>query len=160
MRGDAQQGGAAFAGRDAAARAVAMVMPMIAAAMADRRVGESGFLHIVVMDPAASPATHDFEEAILYEQSVGDRSAWDADYAAYARGKAAISWRTGLDSHVVCETRPHLLRPADGTVWGSVCVEGIVVGVSGANPWYDEAFAGAIAHAFKAIAKARGRQAD
>ena len=97
---------------------------------------------------------------ILYEQSVGDRSAWDADYAAYARGKAAISWRTGLDSHVVCETRPHLLRPADGTVWGSVCVEGIVVGVSGANPWYDEAFAGAIAHAFKAIAKARGRQAD
>ncbi|HYG43773.1 MAG TPA: hypothetical protein VEA17_12705 [Bordetella sp.] len=158
MRGDTDNGGAAYACRDAAARAVAMVMPMIAVAMKDPRVGESGFLHIVVMDPAATSMGHAFEDAILYEESVGDRAAWDADYAAYARAKASISWRTGMDSHAVCETRPHLLRPADGTVWGSVCVDGIVVGVSGANPWYDEAFAGAIAHTFKAIAKAR-RQA-
>ncbi|MBO9353816.1 hypothetical protein GG851_07395 [Bordetella petrii] len=160
MEGDIGAGRAAFADRATAVRAVALVMPMIVAGMTDRRVGESGFLHIVVMDPAACPATDPFETAILYEESVGDRAAWDADYAAYARAKAAISWRTGLASQAVCETRPHLLRPADGTVWGSVCVEGIVVGVSGANPWYDEAFAGAIAHAFKAIAQARSRQAD
>lgn len=150
---------AMFADREAAARAVAMAMPMIEAAMADRRVGESGFLHIVVLDPAAD-RTASFEEAVLYEHSVGDRAAWDADYAAYARAKAAISWRTGMPSQVICETRPHLLRPSDGTVWGSACVDGIVVGVSGANPWYDEAFAGAVAHLFKAVAQGRARQAD
>jgi len=158
MRDDTGRGAAAYACRDTAARAVALVMPMIRAAMRDPRVGESGFLHIVVMDPGARPGTDAPEDAILYEESVGDREAWDADYAAYARAKAAISWRTGLDSHTVCEARPHLLRPGDGTVWGSVVLEGIVVGVSGANPWFDEAFAGAIAHAFKAEAKAR-RQA-
>ena len=151
---------AAYADRDTALRAVAMVMPMIVAAMTDRRVGESGFLHIVIMDPVSCPTVDAFDKSILDEESGGDRSAWDADYAGYARAKAAISWRTGLDSHTVCETRPHLLRQADGAVWGSVCVEGIVVGVSGANPWYDEAFAAAVAHAFKAIAKARSRQAD
>lgn len=158
MRGDTVRA-AAYADREAAARAVAMVMPMIVAAMADPRVGESGFLHIVVMDPGARPGVDAPEDAILYEESVGDRAAWDADYAAYARAKAGISWRTGLDSHTVCETRPHLLRPADGTVWGSVVVDGIVVGVSGANPWFDEAFAGAIAYAFKAECKARCREA-
>jgi len=157
MGGESLRGAAAYADREAAAEAVRLVMPMIERAMTDPRVGESGFLHIVIMDPAARPGVDAPEQAILYEESVGDRAAWDADYGAYARAKAAISWRTGLDSHIVCETRPHLLRPADGTVWGSVCVEGIVVGVSGANPWYDEAFAGAIAHAFKALAKARSR---
>ena len=38
-------------------------------------------------------------------------------------------------------------------------VIGIVVGVSGANPWYDEAFAGTVALCLKAIAKAGHAQA-
>jgi len=148
-------GGAFFADRDAAAQAVRMVLPMIELAMARAEVGESGFLYIVVMDPTASPWRVSFDQAVLYEHAVGDRERWDADYAAFARGKAEISWRTGLDGHSVRHIRPHLLRDGDAGVWGSVCVEGIVVGVSGANPWYDEAFAGAIAHCFKAVAKAR-----
>jgi hypothetical protein len=39
-------------------------------------------------------------------------------------------------------------------LWGSAVVDGIVVGVSGANPWYDEAFAGTVAMCLRAIAKA------
>jgi len=146
-----------FADRRAAAEAVRMALPMIEAAMARREVGESGFLYIVVMDPARPPGACGFEDAILYEHAVGDRSKWDADYAAFARDKARVSWRTGLDGHLVRQVRPHLLGEADTGLWGAVCVEGIVVGVSGANPWYDEAFAGTIAHCLKAAAKARAR---
>lgn len=139
--------------RGAAARAVEIVMPMLKSAVEDDRIGESHCLHVVVMHPLKTPANSTFEEAVLYEQSVGDRARWDADYAAFARGKAALSWRTGQNSHAVCTTVAHLLRPEDTALWGSVWHEGIIVGVSGAQPWYDEAFAGAVAHAFKAVLK-------
>ncbi|SAI06912.1 Uncharacterised protein [Bordetella ansorpii] len=139
--------------RGAAARAVELVMPMLRAAVADGRIGDSQCLHVVVMHPLKTPGNATFEEAVLYEASVGDRDRWDADYAAYARGKAALSWRTGQNSHAVCTTVAHLLRPEDTALWGSVWHEGIIVGVSGAQPWYDEAFAGAVAHAFKAVLK-------
>ncbi|WP_144639465.1 hypothetical protein [Bordetella genomosp. 13] len=150
---DAVEEGAAAYHRAAAVRAVELVMPMLRAAVTDDRIGESHCLHVVVMHPLKTPSNATFEEAVLYEESVGDRAKWDADYAAFARGKAALSWRTGQDSHAVCTTVAHLLRPEDTALWGSVWHEGIIVGVSGAQPWYDEAFAGAVAHAFKAVLK-------
>jgi hypothetical protein len=122
--------------------------------MQHKEVGESGFLYIVVMDPVRTPDNASFEEAILYEHAVGDREKWDADYAGFARAKAKLAWRTGLDSHLVQELRPQLLRAGDTVLWGSAVVDGIVVGVSGANPWYDEAFAGTVAMCLRAIAKA------
>jgi hypothetical protein len=140
--------------RDAAIKAVNLSLPMIHEAMKHKEVGESGFLYIVVMDPLRAPGECSFEEAILYEHAVGDRSRWDADYAGFARAKARIAWRTGMDSHLVQELRPHLLTAKDTVLWGSVVVDGIVVGVSGANPWYDEAFAGTVAMCLRALAKA------
>ena len=41
--------------------------------------------------------------------------------------------------------------------WGGVALGGIVVGVSGAQPWFDEAFAGCIAHCLRALAKRRAQ---
>jgi hypothetical protein len=143
-----------LANRAAAEKAVQMSLPLIHAAMQHKEVGESGFLYIVVMDPLRTPANASFEEAILYEHAVGDREKWDADYAGFARAKAKVAWRTGLDSHLVQELRPHLLQTGDTVLWGSAIVDGIVVGVSGANPWYDEAFAGTVAMCLRAIAKA------
>lgn len=145
----------AFADASAARQAVQMTMPMIEQALLDPNVGESGFLYIVIMDPTSDSATDDFQDSILYEHAIGDRSRWDADYAGFARDKAKVTWRTHRDSHSVRFVSPHLLRTDDCGVWGSACVDGIVVGVSGANPWYDEAFAGCIAHCLKALAKAR-----
>lgn len=141
--------------REAAEQAVQLAMPMLEAARADRRVGESGFLHVVIMDPQARPADGDFESAILYEKSIGDTSRWDADYGAYARAKARLSWRTGRPSHEVLALQPHLVAQGDVLVWGSAVVDGVVVGVSGANPWFDEALSGAIAHLFKACVHAQ-----
>ncbi|NYT44805.1 hypothetical protein H0A64_08195 [Alcaligenaceae bacterium] len=147
--------GSYFADQRAAREAVNFAMPMIEHGMGSGQVGESGFLYIVVMDPALSPQQCDFQHAILYEHAVGDRSAWDADYAAFARDKARVCWLTGRDGHHVRHVSPHLLGRADPGIWGGVCLDGIVVGVAGANPWYDEAFAGAIACCLKALAKER-----
>jgi len=151
--------GSVLIDRAAAEKAVRMSLPLIDEAMTHKEVGESGFLFIVVMDPLRTPANTSFEEAILYEHAVGDRAKWDADYAGFARAKARIAWRTGLDSHVVQESRPHLLATGDTTLWGSIVLDGIVVGVSGANAWYDEAFAGTVAMCLRAIAKARAHEA-
>jgi hypothetical protein len=142
---------------DTARKAVEMALPMIEAGRQDRRVVGSGFLYIVVMDPALTAARAAFEEAILYEHACGDPARWDADYAGFARAKAELSWRTGMDSHEVQRRCPHLLEEGDTTLWGSVCVDGIVVGVSGAFPWFDEAYAGTIALLLRALAK-EGRE--
>lgn len=145
--------------RHAAEKAVGLALPMIHEAMKLKEVGESGFLYIVVMDPLRGPADSSFEEAILYEHSVGDRSKWDADYGGFARSKARVAWRTGMDAHLVQELRPHLLAAGDTVLWGTAIVDGITVAVSGANPWYDEAFAGTVAMCLRAIAKAGIAQA-
>jgi hypothetical protein len=140
--------------RAAAEQAVAMALPMIRTAIENRSAGESGFFYLVVMKPGSSPATSSFEDAILYEHAVGDRDKWDADYRGFALAKAKVAWRTGLDSHIVQEQRPYLLEQGDTVLWGSVAMDGIVVAASGADAWYDEAFAGAVALCLRAQAKA------
>lgn len=143
-----------FASADAARRAVAMALPLITQAMSrPQEVGDSGFLHIVVMDPARSPADSRFDDAVLYEHSIGDRTRWDADYAAYARAKARLAWQHGMDTHALQTLRPHVLRAGDTNLWGSAVLDGMVVGVSGALPFYDEAFAQVVAACLRAIVK-------
>lgn len=137
----------------AAKHAVELCLPMIDASMESREAGASGFLYIVIMQPGITPAHADFNDAILYEHAVGDQSKWDADYGAFARAKAELSWRTGLDSHLVQQSKPYLLAKGDSLLWGGVVMHDIVVGVSGADPWYDEAFAGSIAMCVRALAK-------
>lgn len=151
--------GSRYADAGAARMALDMALPMIEAAMRDEQVCGSGFLYIVVMDPALGPAEARFEEAVLLEHAIGDRSRWDADYAAFARAKAKLSWTSGQDSHHVQTGLPHALAEGDSLLWGSVCLDGIVVGVSGAHPWYDEAFATAVAANLRAIAKRRHAEA-
>ncbi|GAA5236941.1 hypothetical protein FOZ76_18080 [Verticiella sediminum] len=144
----------------AAREAVEMALPLMERAIQDVRVGQSGFLYIVVMNPLACPQQHAFEAAILYEHALGDQGAWDADYAGFARAKALVHWRTGMDSHAVQTRAPHLLAPGDTTLWGSAELDGIVVAVSGANAWYDEAFAGIVAHCLRAVARGRKAASD
>ena len=151
--------GSHFADADAARRAIAMTLPMIESAMLDREVCGSGFLYIVVMDPGLTPRDADFSDAVLVEHAVGDRTQWDADYAGFARAKAKLSWTHKMGSHEVQASRTHVLRRGDSVLWGSVWLDGIVVGVSGAHPWYDEAFAIAVAGNLRAIAKSRHARA-
>lgn len=136
-----------------ARRAVAMTAPMIEMQMMDRAVVGSGFLYIVVMDPGRPPGVAAFEDAVLYEQAFGDRTKWDADYAAFARTKARLSWSMGRDASLVQQVLPHLLCPGDTVLSGAVCLDGIVVAASGAFPVFDEMFAGAVAVCIRALAR-------
>ena len=147
--------GSRYADARAARQAIEMALPMLERAVQDRAVVGSGFLCIVVLDPALRPGMASFEQAVLVEHCIGDRSRWDADYAGFARAKARLSWLHGLDSQAVQAMRPHALTEGDSLLWGSVCLDGIVVGVSGAFPWFDEAFAMAVAANLRAVAKQR-----
>lgn len=147
--------GSALADRAAAREAVELAMPMIENGLATRRMGRSGFLCIVIMDPALGPEACSFEQAILYEHAVGNRAAWDADYAHYAREKARVCWRTRRNGHELRYVAPHLLRAGDAGVWGGVWHDGIAVGVSGADPWFDEAIGTSVAGFLRAVAKQR-----
>jgi hypothetical protein len=147
--------GSVFADVLAAQRALHSVLPMLEPAVRDPSVCGSGFLYIVVMDPALGPADADFDAAVLLEHAIGDRARWDADYAAFARAKARLSWTSGADTSAVQAAYAHRLREGDSLLGGGVWLDGIVVGVSGAFAWYDEAFALCIAAQLRAIARAR-----
>src|SRR5690606_23748823 len=135
-------------------------LPGIEPQVLDPEVCGSGFLHVVIMDPGLGPGDVGCEQAILAEHSVGDRSRWDADYAAFARAMARLAWRWGLDGHAVQTRMPHRLREGDTLLWGGISLDGIAIGVSGAHPWYDEAFALAIAGWFRAEIKRAAAQAS
>jgi hypothetical protein len=147
-----------FVDRDAAHEALRLAAPLFEHAAADTSVGQSGVLYVVLMDPARPAGSCAFEEAILAEHGFGKpRAHWDADYGMYARAKAKLAWRTGRDSHSVRALSPHLLRSDDTPLWGSVAIDGIAVGVSGAEPEYDEALAGVVAMCLRAVVKKRAR---
>ncbi|HEY6862516.1 MAG TPA: hypothetical protein VI319_01345 [Burkholderiales bacterium] len=151
-----------FVDRDAAHEALRLAAPLLERAAGDAGVGQSGVVYVVVMDPSRPACSCgrscEFEQAILAEQGFGKpRAEWDADYAGYARAKARLAWRTGRDSHAVRALSPHLLRRDDTPLWGSVCVDGIAVGVSGAEPEFDEALSGAVAMCLRAVVKRRAR---
>ena len=150
---------APFADAEAAHQALRIALPLIEPLVCDSRVCGSGFLYIVVMDPAAVCGDVGFDDAVLLEHAVGDRTAWDADYAALARAKAATSWRLRASGHELQLLAPHRLRSGDTLLWGAVVLDGITVGVSGAHAPWDEAFATTIAACLRAVAKQRRQQA-
>ena len=121
----------------------AFVLPGIQLAMRDEHVNRK-HLHVVVLDPCI-PYTEGAELPILFEYSIGNRVDWECwhnkTFDDFARGKALISWRTGLSSREVVLMKPHLLRPGDVNLYGSAVVGGVVTGVSGVQPFFDEMFA-------------------
>jgi hypothetical protein len=152
--------GSFFSAADTARQALAALLPALEAARRDRSLCGSGFLHIVILDPAFRSGEVPLEEAILLEHTLGDRLQWDADYAAFARAKAALAWRECLSSGAVQQQRPHALRRGDSLLAGAVWLDGIVVAVSGAFAEIDEAFALAIAAQLRALATRQRAQAQ
>lgn len=151
---EARAGDSALIDRELVERALAMAEPLLEASTREARINGSGVLHVVVMDPARTPLNASFEEAILHEHTYGKpRAQWDADYAGFARAKARLTWLYGQDSHRLQTLQPHLMRPGDTTLWGSVWLDGIVVAASGAEAEFDEAFSGTVAMLLRALAK-------
>jgi hypothetical protein len=147
--------------REAGRQAVAFVAPLLARAATDHAIGQSGVVYVVIMNPARTHGERSFEDAILTEQAFGKpREEWDADYAQYARSKAQASWRLGVASGDERAARYWTELGHAAPLAGGMVVEGITVGVSGADPAYDEALAGAIALSLRAILELRRRSAS
>lgn len=144
-----------FADIEAARTAVNLALPFIEKTLERPGVSARKVLHVVVLDPAATCDCSNFEEALLYEHSVGDCHNWDADYAAFARDKARLSWCHQMGSRHLIHMEPHRLSLSDTLLWGSVWLDGIVVAASGAMPAWDEAFSLCVAGNLRAIALER-----
>lgn len=134
-----------------AQEAMDRLRPMLEAAVADHEVCGAGALALVALDPVLLQGGHGADAAVLIEEGFGDQGSWDADYFGHARAKARLSWDLGEDSRAA-QTRPHLLKAGDTLLTGGVYLDGLVVGVSGAHPWYDEAFAMSLAAMLRSLA--------
>lgn len=145
--------GSHYVTSEVAQLALRLVAPMVEQALDRREIVGSGFLYVVVMNPGLRPGEAAFEQAILHEEAFGDRTKWDADYAAFARAKARLSWTHGLDGAHMQSAAPHLLRRGDTLLAGAICLDGVVVAASGAHPVYDEVFAATVAWWLRAIAR-------
>ena len=142
-------------GADKARKAIDMVRPAILAAMESGQLKHKT-IHIVIMNPGTRPGdVEDEEDAILYEESIGDPATWERDYNLIARAKAIASWRTGLPTHVLRETMPYMLvaseSASDTPYWGSAVLHGMVVAASGVQSWFDEWVSYMVAAACRAI---------
>lgn len=123
-----------------ACAALEAVTPAIAAQLASPEVSGRGVLYVVVLDPGHPCRSAADEPRVLHEHALGDRDRWDVDYADYARRKARLSWRHGMDSRQLQLLSSHRLLAGEESLWGSVWLDGLVVAASGAFPVWDECF--------------------
>ena len=140
-----------FFGEELVEKAVDSVLPAVYAMMASGRLKRHN-LHIVVLNPLVQPWNGTFEEAILFEKSLGNPYSWEHPYDKIARSKAEISWHTSLPSQMVQLRMPQHLVAGNTVYWGSAVLDGIIVAASGVQPWFDQMIAGWIAEACRAFA--------
>lgn len=117
----------------------AFVLPSIMSAIDGGHV-KRPHLHVVALMPGVPYNANDPVPA-FFEYQIGDPAEWEWPYEAYACGKARVTWRTGLSSRDVLMTKPHLMEAGDPRYWGSAIIDGVIVGVSGVQPHFDEMFA-------------------
>lgn len=121
----------------------AFVLPGIIRAIQGEHVNRP-HLHVTVLNPHI-PYTEGAELPIWFEHSIGKRSDWEnwggRSFDDFARGKSSLTWRTGFSSREVVLCHPHLLRTGDCHLWGSAIIDGLICGVSGVQPYFDEMFA-------------------
>ena len=108
-------------------------------------------LHIVVMNPRLKPWEIQFEEAVLYETSIGDPESWTIPFNKLARNKARQAWRNGRANINNQLLHPSALHEDDVLYFGTFVYGDIVVASSGVEPWYDMLISGWIAVAIEQL---------
>lgn len=120
-----------------ARQAVDQILPSVHAMMASGFTNRKS-LHIVVLDPTVKHAPNrSVLDALRFEYSLGNHKDWDYPFDEIAWAKAAISWETGLPSHLVQTRAPFLYRRGHTIFGGSAVLDGLVVACSGIK-WYDD----------------------
>ncbi len=129
--------------------ALALAQPSIAKAI-ERSKGRIA-LHVVILDPRY-PYDPNAQIPILKQTTYGepDTGKWPRDFAAIARSKARVCWRTGMSSRLVGESAPYLYEDGDTKFPGGVVCDGLIVAASGLDWQLDEACAHVVSAFFRA----------
>jgi len=134
--------------QDIVADAVALVRPSID--LLFERTNRQ-LLHIVVMDPRIKPWEGEFEDSILYEESIGNPEEWSLPFTEMARQKAKQAWRNQCSNINKQLVHPASLKDDDLLFFGSFVYGDIVVACSGVEQWYDMLISGWIALAIEQL---------
>lgn len=132
---------------DIAKQAVQLVKPSIEELFKRTNRKE---LHIVIMDPRIKPWEANFDDAILYEESIKN-SEWQLPFNEFARKKALQEWRERQANIVTQSMHPSSLREDDLPFYGSFVYGNIVVACSGVEQWFDMLISSWIAVAFEQL---------
>lgn len=147
--------------QEVARQAVGFVLPALQP-LIEGGTFKCGDLHIVIANPsvAAGSMTESqwYEGGILYEHSVGERSAWQFPFDKIARSKCHLSWRYVMPTQVLQALAPHLLNAGDTVYYGSAVRDGLVVACSGVQPFYDQMVSAWVLEACRALC-IQGREA-
>jgi hypothetical protein len=90
------------------------------------------------------------EELIVAEVALGDETKWEHDFRQLARHKAHQARKYRMPNQYIVEQAPWLLAADEPPFFGSAYCDGLVVGVSGVQSWYDQMIAEMVASAIKA----------
>ncbi len=131
-----------------ARQAVALVKPSVDALFEKTNRKE---LHIVVMDPRLKPWESEFNDAILYQESIRNSKVWENPYDVFARNKAEQAWRDRQANIINQTIHPSSLRESDLPFYGSFVYGNVVVACSGVEQWFDMLVSGWIALAFEQL---------
>ena len=134
---------------DIAREAVALVKPSIDQLFKRTNRKE---LHIVIMDPRLKPWESNFDEAILYQESIKNTDPWEIPFDELARKKAEQAWRERQANVVLQTSHPSTLREGDIPFYGSFVYGNVVVACSGVEQWFDMLVSGWVALAFEQLA--------
>ena len=131
-----------------AQQAIELVKPSITTLFArtNRQV-----LHIVIMDPRIKPWEADFNDAILYQESIGETTTWEHPFDEFARNKAEQAWRNTQPNIVAQTMHPSSLKEGDLPFYGTFVYGNIVVATSGVEQWFDMLVSGWVALAFEQL---------
>ena len=108
-------------------------------------------LHIVIMDPRIKPWEADFNDAILYQESIGETTTWEHPFDEFARNKAEQAWRNTQPNIVAQTMHPSSLKEGDLPFYGTFVYGNIVVATSGVEQWFDMLVSGGVALAFEQL---------
>lgn len=105
----------------------------------------------MVMNPRLKPWEATFEEALLYETSLGEPENWTIAFDELARQKARQAWR-GQSANINRQLlHPSSLQEDDVLFFGTFVYGDIVVACSGVQQWYDMLISGWIALAIEQL---------
>ncbi|KZN15031.1 hypothetical protein [Marinomonas sp. TW1] len=108
-------------------------------------------LHIVILDPRLKPWEGDFDEAILYQESIKSGAPWEKPFDDFARNKAKQAWRAQRHNLHLQVQHPSSLKDDDLPFYGAFVYGDLVVACSGVEQWFDMLVSSWVAMSFEQL---------